>query len=56
MQLSSLTKWNFIQILMIRDNLSLHKWWDVEYAKLKVDELEESWLDNTCELVHKGWH
>ena len=56
MQLSSLTKWNFIQILMIRDNLSLHKWWDVEYIKLKVDELEESWLDNTCELVHKGWH
>ena len=41
---------------MIRDNISLQKCEGAKYIKLKVDDVEVSWDDNTCEPIYKRCH
>jgi hypothetical protein len=53
LQLLLLTKWFFIHISILHDNISLQKCWDVEYTKVGMDEQKVSWDDNTWKLIQK---
>ena len=56
-QLLSLTKWIFLFIFQSSMTIFHYKYVrDVDHTRLKMDEVEVSWDESTCKLVHNKCH